>query len=140
MTDATEAQAAMLTAVASHLTNHPDVCPVNIWSDDRLQLRPISSDGSDLVEWADTLTDPRVDVQVIHSEYADALQAHVYLVGYMGEIAMTVWQVLPGLVEAMGAESFGTTRHAEITVHDLRAYARDGITPTPIGGDLAPAQ
>lgn len=138
MTEATECQAAMLTAVASHLTNHPDLGPVNILSEDRLQLRQTDRPGRDLAAWADTLTDPAVDVHAIHCE-DDTYRAFVYVVGQLGDRDVSVWDVVPGLVDALGGpEAFDSTGHAEITLDALRGYAEDGTAPFPVGS-LAPA-
>lgn len=135
MTDPTEAQAAMLTAVASHLTNHPDLCPVNIMSNDKLQVRSADHPGRALVAWADTLTDPRVDVHslTIKGNDGDETQAFVYVVGHLDNEPMTVWDVVDGLADALGSEAFDTTGHVEITVDALRAYSRDGTAPIPAG-------
>lgn len=139
MTAVAEAQAAMLTAVASHLTTHPDLGPVNILSNDRLQLRYTDAPGRSLAAWADTLTDPTVDVQVIHCEHTDAPEAFVYIVGGLGEdLPVSVWDMVPGLADALGPDVLDDTNHVEITVDGLRAYAQDGTAPQP-AGSLAPA-
>lgn len=132
-------QAAVLTAVASHLTDHPYLCPVNIASDDRLQLRAPASPGRDLVAWGGTFADVRVDVHAIHCEYTDDVRAFVYVVGHLGDIPMSAWDTVPGLVDAVGGpEAFDPSGHMEITLDALRAYAQDGTAPTP-AGNLAPA-
>lgn len=139
MTAETQSQAAMLTTVASHLTDHPHLCPVNILSEDRLQLRTTRREPArELVTWADSLTGPRVDVQCIHCEYADELQAFVYVVGQLDDVEVSVWDVVPGLVDALTPEAFDSTSHVQITVDALRAFAEDGTAPVPVG-ELAPA-
>lgn len=139
MTDATEQQAAMLTAVASHLTNHPHLAPVNIASDDRLQLRRTDAPGRDLVAWGETLTDVGVDVHAIHCEYTDDVRAFVYVVGHLGDLPMSAWDTVPGLVDAVGGpEAFDPSGHMEITLDALRDYAENGTAPIP-AGSLAPA-
>lgn len=135
----TEAQAAMLTAVASHLTNHPHLQPVNILDEGRLQLRSSGSPGAELAEWASSLSgEPSVDVQCIHCEHDDQFQAFTYVHGRLGDLELSVWDVVPGLVDALTLDGFDATGHAAITVNGLRGFAEAG-TPPLVVGDAAPA-
>lgn len=141
MTADTEAQIGSLTSTVSHLIDHPHLCPINILSNDRFQLRcntPRESPALELATWAATLTDPRVDVQLIHAEYDDQLHAFVYVVGQIDERTVSVWDVVPGLVDALTPEAFDATGYVQITVDALRAFAEHGTAPEPVR-ETAPA-
>ncbi|MFT7837579.1 hypothetical protein Q5530_15675 [Saccharothrix sp. BKS2] len=83
-------QAALLFAVAQHLTANPHLHPVWVRGND-LQLVHDAS-AVDLLVWADSLANQCVTVSDIKG------QAFVYVTGSLGSGTATVWNVVPGLL------------------------------------------
>lgn len=131
MTDQTQAQSGMLHTLADHLAEHSELWPVNILSDDRLQLRSTDYPARELARHADAMTEViSVDVQRIYSDENDAYRAFVYVAGVLGEDArLDVWDVVPDLLDAIEPEAFEATGHTQITLDGLRDFAENGTSP-----------
>lgn len=143
MTDPTQAQSAMLYALAEHLAQNLQLEPVNILSDDRLQLRSTKTPAAELARHADALSETiSVDVHRIYSEYLEEYQAFVYVAGFLDDeelrrFRLDVWDVVPDLLDAIGPEAFEATGHAQITVEALREFAEHGTSPAPVQTESA---
>lgn len=124
-TETATTQADFLLTLASHEGSHPGLSPVNVIYPHHLQLRDTApSVGYGLVEWADTLTETSVEVLRIDE------RAFVHIRGRIGEHPVVVWEVVPGLAHAMGAEAFtGTPSTAWITVEAFRAWVESEAVP-----------
>lgn len=127
----TQDQSTMLRALAEHLEQHAELWPVNILSNDRLQLRSPRSPAAELVRHADALTSTiSVDVHRVYSDESQEYRAFVYVAGLLGDrFRLDVWDVVPGLLDAIGPESFETTGSAQITVEGLREFAEHSTSP-----------
>lgn len=134
-TETAEAQATYLENLVLHLNENPQLAPVNILSADRLQLRvPRRDAATALADWAETIGAETVALHLINCEYGDdpGPAVFAYARGSLGELDTEVWDMIPGLAEAMGSEVFGTSGHVTATVDALRAWSQDGTAPTPI--------
>lgn len=113
-------------ALAGHFTQHPDLCPCNLIFPGRLQLRDIAPNyGAELIRWADTLDEPRVEIKRISE------RAYTYVHGRLGDHDVTVWEVVSRLAHDMGSDAFDDNERTWITVDALRAYVDHGIAPRP---------
>lgn len=129
-------QAAMLIALASHLADHPDLPTVNIMSLDSLHVRYTDDPAGALAKWSASFAEPsQIDVHAIYSDEWDCYRAFCYAVGDLGdgEFRVTVWDVVPDLLEALGGlDALDERRRGAITAAALADFAEDGTAPTVI--------
>ena len=130
-------QSGWFAALAGHLADHPDLCPVNSTSAG-VQLQCTDANAAaELVKWADTL-DGEVLIEVKDS--IDAGLAYVRfghinawddeITGIMAAVRGLAWTLgSPAFVRSFEWERGGT---AWITVDGLRTFAESGERPEPV--------
>lgn len=118
---------ALLSSVSTHLDTHPDLVPVNVIYPNSLQLRECIHSGEALLAWADTLTEPSLEVVRIDE------RAFVHVHGWLDNHPIVIWEVVAGLAAAIGPDAFPETGLAAvwITVENLRAWITEGTIPVP---------
>lgn len=107
-------QALLLRALASHLTEYPHLQPPHNFDDHGTTLQ-LTGGATELLDWADSLTSVRLTVQNIADE------AFVYAEGVLFRYEITVWAVVPGLLEVLG-ERYPSGRY-NLAFEVLRAFA-----------------
>lgn len=107
-------QAAFLFALAEHLTRHPHLSEVMVGFG-KLQLPYSRRSAAALLDWADSLTAPTASVQGIEG------QAFVYVTGSMSSGEVTVWDTVPGLLDALGLDDEARSTPLDLDV--FRAFA-----------------